>query len=73
MEDHITLRVPMPFNKNPLKDLSNCRKKISFKPIINSIEPVVRIPYLYAKLKYNREIENDMTYEALEKTEGLFW
>ena len=47
-------------------------EKISFKPIINSIEPAVEIPCLYAKLKYNSEIENDMTYETLEKTEGLF-
>ena len=72
MEDRITVRITMPFNKNPLKNLSNCRK-ISFKPIINSIEPVVKIPCLDAKSKYNSEIENEMTLEALDKTEGLFW
>ena len=43
-------------------------EKISFKPIIISTEPVVKIPCLDAKLKYNSEIENDMTYEALDKT-----
>ena len=72
MEDRITVRITMPFNKNALKNLSNCRK-ISFKPIINSIESVVKIPCLDAKAKYNSEIENEMTLEALDKTEGLFW
>ena len=50
---------------------SNYRRR-SFKPVINPIEPAVKIPRSDPQLIYNRKVENNI-YEALAKTEDLVW
>ena len=80
MEGLITVRIPISSSKNPLTDLSRLlnlpqwlatTKKVALKPIINSIELVAKLPCLDPKLIFNGEIENDIIYAALDKTEGL--
>ena len=50
---------------------SNYRRR-SFKPVINPIEPAVKIPRSDPQLIYNSKVENNI-YEALAKTEDLVW
>ena len=56
----------------PATVTSNYRRR-SLKPIINSTKPAVKIPRSDPQLKYNSEVENNMIYEALAKTEDLTW
>ena len=49
---------------------SNYRRR-SFKPIINPIEPAVKIPRSDPQLIYNSEVDNNMIYEGLAKPEDL--
>ena len=56
----------------PATVTSNYRRR-SLKPIINPIKPAVKIPRSDPQLKYNSEVENNMIYEALAKTEDLTW
>ena len=51
---------------------SNYRRR-SFKTIINPFEPAVKIPRSDPQLIYNSEVQNNMIYEALVKTEDLVW
>ena len=54
----------------PVTVTSNYRRR-SFKPIINPIEPAVKIPRSDPQLIYNSEVDNNMIYQALAKTEEL--
>ena len=56
----------------PATVTSNYRRR-SFKPIINPTEPVVKIPRSDPQLMYNSEVDKNMIYEALAKTEDLVW
>ena len=80
MEGLITVRIPISSSKNPLTDLSRLlnlpqwlatTKKVALKPIFNSIALIAKLPCLDPKLISNSEIENDILYAALDKTEGL--
>ena len=80
MEGLITVRIPIPFSRNLLTDLSRLvnlpqwlatTEKVLLKPTINSIELVVKLPCLDPKLIFNSEKENSRIHAALGKTEGL--
>ena len=56
----------------PATVTSNCRRR-SFNPIINPVEHAFKIPRSEPQLVYKSEVENNMMYEALAKTEDLLW